>query len=72
MEIALPLERMTVSDKLRTLEKIWDNLQHAAQDIPSPSWHGDVLHAREQRVRAGKSQFHDWTEAKIRIRKRIR
>lgn len=72
MDVAIPLGRMTTSHKLRVLEEIWDNLRHAAQEIPSPAWHADVLHAREARVRAGKSQFSDWTEAKTRIRKRVR
>jgi len=72
MEVAIPLGRMTTSHKLRVLEEIWDDLRHAAQEIPSPSWHADVLHARELRVRTGKSQFSDWTEAKSRIRRRVR
>ena len=72
MEIALSLGRMTTSDKLRALEQIWDNLRHTSQDIPVPSWHADVLYAREQRIRSGTSKFHDWTEAKTRIRKRVR
>ncbi len=67
MEAELPLDRMTTSDKLRVLEIIWDDLQHTAAEIPSPSWHADVLRAREQRVQEGKSQFQDWTDAKGRI-----
>lgn len=72
MGIALQLGRMTRSDKLRALEKIWDDLRRASQEIPSPAWHADVLRAREQRVRAGASHFHDWAEAKTSIRKRAR
>jgi hypothetical protein len=72
MGIVLPLGRMTTADKLCALEKIWDDLRRASREIPSPAWHADVLRAREQRVRAGKSQFHDWTEAKTSIRKRAR
>lgn len=72
MAIAIPLGRMTTTDKLRALEEIWDDLRHGAQAIPSPAWHADVLRAREQRVREGTSRFGDWSEAKIRIRKRVR
>ena len=72
MELVLPLEKMTTDDKLRTMEDIWDDLCHAPQSIPSPAWHADVLRAREERIRQGASQFGDWTEAKNRIRGRIR
>ena len=68
----LPLSKMTVADKLRAIEEIWDDLLHTAKEIPSPSWHGDVLGAREARLREGASQFGDWTEAKRRIRERTR
>ncbi len=66
----LPLDKMTTSEKLRALEEIWDDLLRTPEDVPSPSWHADVLHARERRVREGVSQFGDWADAKRRIRER--
>ena len=72
MEVQIPLDKMTTLDKLRALERIWDDLQQKPEDIPSPSWHGDVLQAREGRVKEGSSQFLDWSEAKSRIRDRTR
>ncbi len=68
MELPLPLENMTTADKLRALEQIWEDLCRTADSIPSPAWHADVLHARENRVRDGSSQFTDWTQAKQKIR----
>ncbi|MFH1954947.1 MAG: addiction module protein [Pseudomonadota bacterium] len=70
MEVQIPLDKMTTLDKLRALEKIWDALQAKPEDIPSPSWHSDVLQAREKRINEGSSQFSDWNEAKRRIRDR--
>jgi hypothetical protein len=72
MQVAIPLDKMTVSDKLRAMEQIWDDLQRTSGEIPSPSWHEDVLRAREMRVRQGSSLFGDWTEAKHRIRDHAR
>ena len=72
MDVVIPLEKMSVSDKLRALEQIWDDLLRSGEEIPAPSWHADVLRAREDRVRDGSSQFGDWTEAKSRIRQRTR
>ncbi|MBW2252120.1 MAG: addiction module antitoxin RelB, partial [Deltaproteobacteria bacterium] len=37
MEVEIPLEKMTTLDKLRALERIWDDLQRTPEDIPSPS-----------------------------------
>lgn len=67
MAVAIHLNKMTISDKLRTLEDIWDDLRRTPEDIPSPSWHADVLHAREKRIREGKSQVTDWIDVKHRI-----
>jgi len=72
MELQIPLDKMTRLDKLRALEKIWVDLQRKPDDVPSPSWHEDVLKAREARVKEGSSQFLDWSEAKSRIRDRTK
>lgn len=68
MDVALPLDKMTTTEKLRALQEIWEDLCHTSEDIPSPSWHADVLGAREERIQQGKSEFVDWTEAKRKIR----
>ena len=67
MEWAPPLDQMTTADKLRALEQIWEDLCRTPEDVPSPSWHADVLHAREKRAREGSSHFTDWTEAKQKL-----
>lgn len=69
MQVAIPLDKMTIQDKLRALEEIWEDLRSTPEDVPSPAWHADVLRARESRVREGKSKFGDWSDAKRRIRK---
>ncbi len=71
MDMPLPLNKMTIAEKLRAIETIWEDLLRDAENVPSPVWHSDVLAAREQRIREGKSQFSDWDEAKARIRKKM-
>jgi hypothetical protein len=68
MAPGLPLDQMTVSEKLRVLEEIWDDLCRNADDVPAPDWHGNVLSARQKRVQEGASQFTAWDEAKENIR----
>ncbi|MGO8703807.1 MAG: addiction module protein [Candidatus Brocadiia bacterium] len=72
MAVTIPLGKMKISDKLRALEEIWDDLQRTPGAVASPSWHADVLRARMSRVRAGKSAFCDWPDAKRSIRERAR
>ena len=68
MDASLPLEKMSVEDKLRTMELLWDNLSRTPSDVPSPVWHRDVLAAREERVREGKEKFIPWEEAQKSLR----
>ena len=68
MEMEIQLDKMTTSEKLRVLEMIWDDLQRKPDEIPSPSWHKDVLKAREGRVQDGGAHFVDWSESKRKIR----
>lgn len=64
MNITLPLDSMSTHDKLQAIEDIWSDLLRRSDDIPSPSWHGDVLNAREQKVKAGTERFLTVDEAK--------
>ena len=72
MDVHLPLDKMTTAEKLRVIEEVWDDLRRTPDDVPAPSWHADVLEARERRIREGSSQFLDWTEAKRSVRERTR
>jgi transposase len=66
--ITLPLDQMTVDEKLRALEQIWEDLCRNEATIPCPQWHYDVLEAREARSKDGGERFTRWEDAKRRIR----
>jgi len=68
MTMELPLDKMTAAEKLPALEAIWDHLCRTPTEVPSPTWHGEVLDDREKRVREGSAQFVDWDTAKRNIR----
>ena len=72
MHLAIPLERMTATDKLQAIEEIWADLARESADVPSPAWHGDVLRAREQRIADGTSRFLDVAEAKQAVREHLK
>jgi len=67
MSASLPLNEMTVAEKLQAMEAIWDDLCHRGEVVPSPAWHGEVLAERERLVAEGKAKFSDWEEARERI-----
>ena len=66
------LKKMSRADKLRTMEALWSDLTRDDGKYSSPSWHFEVLEKTEQDIRAGRSQFVDWEEAKKSIRRRAR
>jgi hypothetical protein len=51
MERALPLDKMTLAEKLSAMENIWDDLLHNTENLPSPAWHRDVLQAHRMKIR---------------------
>ncbi|TQV81528.1 addiction module protein [Aliikangiella coralliicola] len=68
MAISLPLESMSVEEKLRVMEDIWDDLSSKSENIASPLWHLDELSAREDALTKGSDEFTDWELAKKEIR----
>jgi len=72
MEITLPLEKMTTTEKLRAMESLWSDLTRDEEKFESPDWHGDVLRERAARVKQGKETFLDWETAKKQLRKRVK
>ena len=64
MLATLPLEKMSMTDKISTMEMLWDDISHNAKDYPSPEWHGDVLKQREEMIATGKAKFEDWEKVK--------
>jgi hypothetical protein len=72
MDITLPLDKMTLDEKLRLMETLWADLCRNDQQLESPAWHEQVLKEREERVRSGTETFMDWETAKEELRKRTK
>jgi hypothetical protein len=72
MEITLPLEKMTIAEKLRVMETLWSDLSRHEAQLESPEWHGAVLRERAARVKQGKESFMDWETAKRQLRNRVK
>ncbi len=67
----ISIDQMTMAEKIRTMEDIWDDLCHHAGEIPSQSWHREVLSQREESLSKGTETFTNWEIAKKRIREKL-
>lgn len=67
----ISINKMTTEEKLRTMEDLWDDLCHHAAEVPSPSWHKDVLLQREESISKGNDTFTEWEKAKKGIREKL-
>jgi putative addiction module component (TIGR02574 family) len=67
MAAVINVEQMTLEEKLRAMETLWENLSRREEDVPVPQWHKDLLDERERAIKEGKAQFIDWETAKKRI-----
>jgi hypothetical protein len=66
----LPLDEMTVAEKLQLMEVLWEDLSKNPADLPSPEWHKEVLDECCRKAESGEEQFIDWEKAKQEILKR--
>lgn len=71
MPFDLPLETMSLQEKLSAMEALWEDLASTPDALQSPTWHKDILDERHQRVAEGRSRFIEWETAKAEIRNKL-
>ncbi len=62
---AADISKMTVIERLQTMEALWDSLTHESTEIKSPAWHGDVLSERKEKIKNGSASFISLDELKV-------
>ena len=67
MSIEIPLETLSVAEKVRLLERVWESLCSKSGDVRSPEWHRELLEIRKQRMEDGRATVTPWSEAKARL-----
>jgi len=72
MAVTIPLDKMSVEEKIQTMESIWEDLCKSADSMSPPPWHEKILTEREERVKQGKDEFIDWDKAKKDIKNDIK
>ena len=70
MNAVLALDQMTIEEKLKAVEMLWDDLCRNDKQIPIADWQKELLNERQRQIDTGEAKFSDWESAKERIRKR--
>ena len=72
MAIELPLDQMTLADKLKAMELLWADISKTSGAIPSPDWHQDSLAERKRLAAEGKVKILDWDTAISELKDELR
>jgi hypothetical protein len=62
--MSINLHKMTIEEKIKTMELLWDDICRNVPDFASPPWHGEILKDREEKIKQGKEEYIDWEKAK--------
>ncbi len=53
----IELKKMSLTERLHTMEALWDSLQNEGERIKSPEWHEEILYQRLKKIKDGKAKF---------------
>ena len=66
---AAEIEKMSLDERLQTMELLWASLGRTPDAVPSPDWHGEVLATRTAKIKRGEAEFLTIPELKRRLQK---
>ncbi len=69
MSILQNIQELPKNEKLIIMEYLWKDLSEGNDEFKSPEWHKTALAETERRLKDGKEEAIDWTEAKRQLRK---
>lgn len=58
------INKMTTSEKLQTMEFLWDSLVESKTAIESPEWHKSIISDRQKKIEQGTAAFISLSELK--------
>ena len=58
------ISKMSVLERLQTMEALWDSLAHEPAGIKSPKWHEEILSDRKEKIESGNANFISLEELK--------
>lgn len=60
----IEIEKMTTTERLQTMESLWESLSVGHKEVESPQWHEDVLSSRREHIDSGNAKFYTLDQIK--------
>ena len=60
----MDINKMSMLERLQTMEALWDSLVHEESEIESPDWHKEILGERQRKIESGEAEFLSIEEVK--------
>ncbi len=67
---AAEIEKMSLEERLETMELLWASLVRTPEKISSPDWHGEVLNERLAKIKRGSAEFLTLPQLRQRLKKK--
>ncbi|QTD53210.1 addiction module protein [Sulfidibacter corallicola] len=67
MSIHSEFNLLSLSEKVRVVQDLWDEIAAEPERLPIPEWHGSELAAREREWASSPDPGQDWVIVKERI-----
>ena len=64
------IDRMSVVERLKAMELLWNSISQRPGEVVSPDWHEEILRKRLTKVEAGEGEFLTIAQLKKRLGKR--
>ncbi|MBN1932884.1 MAG: addiction module protein [Desulfobacterales bacterium] len=58
------IKKMSTTERLKTMEALWDSLLYENVEIETPEWHEKILEERKAKIKNGKAKFISLSELK--------
>ena len=62
------IEKMTIHERLQTMELLWDSITHSSEEIEPPAWHSEILSDRRKIIESGKAEWLTMDELRKELR----
>ena len=58
------IKKMSMAERLKTMEALWDSLLYENEQIESPEWHEKIVEKRKAKIKSGTAKFISLSELK--------
>jgi len=59
------ISKMSVTEKLQTMEALWESFSNDPIEHQAPVWHGDILRTRTEKIKNKDAKFITLSELKL-------